>query len=97
LVPPNTLEKTCCCKNLPQPLFAKEGRIPPFCKWFDRLTILSLPKEGGQEGFRLHCPYNYGLKTEWFKASRLKRDSRRIECGFGDAAEGGGRRKERSD
>jgi hypothetical protein len=24
---------------------------PPFGKWFDMLTILSLSKEGGKEGF----------------------------------------------
>ncbi len=31
----------------------KGGRVlPPFCKWFDRLTNLSLPKEGGGEEFR---------------------------------------------
>jgi hypothetical protein len=31
----------------------KGGRVlPPFCKWFDRLTILSLPKEGDGKRFR---------------------------------------------
>jgi hypothetical protein len=31
--------------------FAKEGNFPPFGKWFGMLTILSLSKEGGEEGF----------------------------------------------
>ena len=33
---------------------------PPFDKWFGMLTILSLSKEGGEEGFSLRCLYNYG-------------------------------------
>jgi hypothetical protein len=28
----STIENTYSSKNLPQPLFAKEGGIPPFCK-----------------------------------------------------------------
>jgi hypothetical protein len=30
---------------------------PPFGKWFGMLTILSLSKEGGKEGFYDPCPY----------------------------------------
>jgi hypothetical protein len=32
---------------------------PPFDKWFGMLTILSLSKEGGQEGFYDQCRYYY--------------------------------------
>ena len=42
------IEKTYCCENLPQPLFAKEGKFLPLVK-------------GGEEGFGLQCLYNYGL------------------------------------
>ena len=42
------IEKTYCCENLPQPLFAKEGEFLPFVK-------------GGKEGFGFRCPHNYGL------------------------------------
>ena len=52
-----------------RPLFAclktgkgyQRGGIPPFCKWFGKLTILNSSKEGGEEGFGLQRPYNYGL------------------------------------
>ena len=37
---------------LDPPLEKGEDFIPPFGKWFDRFTILSLPKEGGWEGFK---------------------------------------------
>jgi len=42
------IEKTYCSENLHLPLFAKEGSFLPFVK-------------GGEEGFGLQCPYNYGL------------------------------------
>jgi hypothetical protein len=42
------IEKTYCSENLPQPLFAKEGKFLPFVK-------------GGKEGFSLQGLHYFGL------------------------------------
>ena len=44
-------DQTYCSENLPQPLFAKEGKFLPFVK-------------GGKEGFGLRCLYNFGLTNK---------------------------------
>ncbi len=44
----SAIKMTYASKNLPSPLFAKEGYSLLFVK-------------GGEEGFGLQCPYNYGL------------------------------------
>jgi len=40
--------------NPPQSPFSKGEVSPPFGKWFDGLTISSLSREGGREGFKKH-------------------------------------------
>lgn len=39
----------------------QRGGIPPFCKWFGKLTIPNSSKQGGKEGFGLPFLYNFGL------------------------------------
>jgi len=52
------IEKTYCPENLPQPLFAKEGKFLPFAA--GQRGPLARRVKGGKEGFSLQCPYNYG-------------------------------------
>jgi len=46
IAPPVSSKKIWDTISLP-----KRGNFPPFGKWFGVLTILSLSKEGGEEGF----------------------------------------------
>jgi hypothetical protein len=46
-------EQKYCSENLLQPLFTKEGEIPPF-----RKACLPVGR-GGKEGFNLQCLRNY--------------------------------------
>jgi hypothetical protein len=53
------IEKTYCSENLPQPLFAKEGKFLPFAA--GPRGPLARRVKGGKEGFSLQGLHYFGL------------------------------------